>query len=97
MSACGNQPDRDQDERAANILYRFQSDSEEDIGSNSCYDRLEGDGALHAEARGAVEGIGSAPRIAITDGDDKSLLKRDLNPSEVRDPSDAVRERSHTG
>jgi len=64
-------------------------------GSSSlkfCRYRLEADGALHADARGAVEGIGSAPRMAVSDGDGKSLVKRDLNASEVRDPSDAVRE-----
>ncbi|HUL67410.1 MAG TPA: acetate/propionate family kinase [Burkholderiaceae bacterium] len=64
-------------------------------GSSSlkfCRYRLAGDGTLHAEARGAVEGIGSAPRIAITNGQDESLVKRDLSAAEVRDPSDAVRE-----
>jgi acetate kinase len=64
-------------------------------GSSSlkfCRYRLAADGALHADARGAVEGIGSAPRMAVSDGEGKSLVKRDLNASEVRDPSDAVRE-----
>jgi acetate kinase len=50
------------------------------------------DGALHVTARGAVEGLGVSPRLAIRDGDGRPLVERECTAADVRDPRDAVRE-----
>jgi acetate kinase len=63
-------------------------------GSSSfkfCRYRLEEGGALRVEARGQIEGIGGAPRLAVRDGENKVLVESDLNAADVRDPRDAVR------
>jgi acetate kinase len=64
-------------------------------GSSSvkfCRYELEAGGTLRAAARGAVEGIGTAPRLAVRDAAGKPIVDRGLDASVVRDPKDAVRE-----
>jgi acetate kinase len=54
--------------------------------------RFAGDAEPQVETRGAIEGIGSRPRMMVQEGGGRVLVERDLNPSEVRDPKDAVRQ-----
>jgi acetate kinase len=67
-------------------------------GSSSlkfCRYRLEPGGSLRAEARGQIEGIGVSPHMTVRDGENQSLVERDLGRGDVRDPGDAVREVAH--
>ena len=64
-------------------------------GSSSlkfCRYHLEAGGTLSVAARGAVEGIGGSPRLAVQGGDGRTLVERQFSRSELRDPGDAVRE-----
>src|SRR6516165_7237101 len=63
-------------------------------GSSSlkfCRYRIGSDGQPLVEARGAVEGIGSKPRMMVRDGEGRTLVQRDLDRADVGDPRDAVR------
>jgi acetate kinase len=64
-------------------------------GSSSlkfCRYELEPGGTLRVAARGAVEGIGTSPRISVHGGNGEPVVDRGLNGAVVRDPKDAVRE-----
>ena len=64
-------------------------------GSSSlkfCRYHIEADSGLGVAARGSVDGIGVSPRLTVLDGANQTLVQRDLNPSDVRDPRDGVRE-----